>query len=69
MERTFPKTAGKKALKGKGSTKQRRVGKSRAVEEQDGTLPLFQQIVGDVYEVMASEEVGTAYHGQMHKSG
>ena len=57
VERTFPKTAGKKALKGKGSMKQRRVGKSRAAEDTDGTLPLFQQIVGDDYEVMASEEV------------
>ena len=57
VERTFPKTAGKKALKGKGSTKQRRVGKSRVAEDTDGTLPLFQQIVGGDYEVMASEEV------------
>ena len=57
MERTFPKTAGKKALKGKGTTKQRRIGKSKVAEDTDGTIPLFQQIVGDDYEVMASEEV------------
>ena len=57
VEQTFPKTAGKKALKGKGSMKQRRVGKSRAAKDTDGTLPLFQQIVRDDYEVMASEEV------------
>ena len=57
VERTFPKTAGKKAVTGKEIAKQRRVGKSRAAEDTDGTLPLFQQIVGDDYEVMASEEV------------
>ena len=27
------------------------------MEDTDGTIPLFQQIVGDDYEVMASEEV------------
>ena len=57
VERTFPKTAGKKALKGKGTTKQQRIGKSKVSDDTDGTIPLFQQIVGDDYEVMASEEV------------
>ena len=57
VERTFPKTAEKKALKGKGTTKQRRIGKSKVAEDTDGTIPLFQQIVGDDYEVMASDEV------------
>ena len=57
VERTFPKTAGKKSLKRKVTTKQRRIGESKVVEDTDGTIPLFQQIVGDDYEVMASEEV------------
>ena len=37
--------------------KQRRIGKSKVAEDTDGTIPLFQQIVGDDYKVMASEEV------------
>ena len=56
MERTFPKTAEKKSLKRKVTTKQRRIGKSKVAEDTDGMIPLFQQIVGDDYEVMASDE-------------
>ena len=57
VERTFPRAAGKKSLKKKVTTKQRRIGESKVPEDTDGTIPLFQQIVGDGYEVMASEEV------------
>ena len=57
VERTFPKTAGKKVMKEKGTTKQQRIRKSKVAEDTDGMIPLFQQIVGDDYEVMASEEV------------
>ena len=57
VERTFPKTAGKKSLKRKVTTKQRQIGESKVAEDTDGTIPLFQQIVGEDYEVMASEEV------------
>ena len=57
VERTFPKTAGKKSLKRKVTTKQRQIGESKVAEDTDGTIPLFQQIVGDDYEVMASDEV------------
>ena len=57
VERTFPKTAGKKSLKRKVTTKQRRIGESKVAEDTDGMIPLFQQIVGEDYEVMASEEV------------
>ena len=57
VERTFPKKAGKKSLKRKVTMKQRRIGESKIAEDTDGTIPLFQQIVGDDYEVMASEEV------------
>ena len=39
------------------TTKQQRIGESKVAEDTDGTIPLFQQIVGDDYEVMASEEV------------
>ena len=39
------------------TTKQRRIGESKVAEDTDGTIPLFQQIVGEDYEVMASEEV------------
>ena len=56
MEQTFPKTAGKKSLKRKVTTKQR-IGESKVAEDTDGMIPLFQQIVGEDYEVMASEEV------------
>ena len=47
VEQTFPKTAGKKSLKRKVTTKQRRIGESKVAEDTDGTIPLFQQIVGD----------------------
>ena len=57
MEQTFPKSAGKKSLKRKVPTKQRRIGESKVAEDTDGMIPLFQQIVGEDYEVMASEEV------------
>ena len=57
VEGTFPKKAGKKSLKRKVTMKQRRIGESKIAEDTDGTIPLFQQIVGDGYEVMASEEV------------
>ena len=57
VEQTFPKTAGKKSLKRKVTTKQQRIGESKVAEDTDGTIPLFQQIVGEDYEVMASEEV------------
>ena len=57
VEQTFPKTAGKKAMKGKGTTKQRQLGKLKVAEDTDVQYPSFQQIVGDDYEVMASEEV------------
>ena len=57
VDRTFPKTAGRKSLKRKVTTKQQRIGESKVAEDTDGTIPLFQQIVGDDYEVMASEEV------------
>ena len=57
VELTFPKTAGKKSLKKKVTAKQRQIGESQVAEDTDGTIPLFQQIVGDDYEVMASEEV------------
>ena len=57
VERTFPKTAGKKSLKRKVTTKQRQIRESKVAEDTDGTVPLFQQIVGEDYEVMASEEV------------
>ena len=39
------------------STKQQRIGESKVAEDTDGTIPLLQQIVGEDYEVMASEEV------------
>ena len=57
VEQTFSKKAGKKALQRKVTTKQRRIGVSKVAEDTDGMIPLFQQIVGDDYEVMASEEV------------
>ena len=57
VERTFPKTAGKKSLKRKVTMKQQRIRESKVAEDTDGTIPLFQQIVREDYEVMASEEV------------
>ena len=30
--------------------KQRRIGESKVAEDRDGTIPLFQQIVGEDYE-------------------
>ena len=57
VEQTFTKTAGKKSLKRKVTMKQRRIGESKVAEDTDGMIPLFQQIVGDDYEVMASDEV------------
>ena len=57
VEQTFLKPAGRKSLKRKVTTKQRRIGESKVAEDTDGMIPLFQQIVGDDYKVMASEEV------------
>ena len=57
VERTFPKTAGKKSLKRKVTTKQQRIWESKVAEDTDGMIPLFQQIVGEDYKVVASEEV------------
>ena len=59
VDRSFPKTAGKKSLKRKVTTKQQRIGESKVAEDTDGTIPLFQQIVGEDYEVMASKQVGS----------
>ena len=39
------------------TTKQWWIGESKVAENTDGTIPLFQQIVGEDYEVVASEEV------------
>ena len=54
VDRTFRKTTRKSTMK-KPTAKERRVGKS--TDDTEATIPLFQQIVGKNYEIMASEEV------------
>ena len=54
VDRTFRKTTRKSTTK-KPTAKERRVGKS--TDDTEATIPLFQQIVGKNYEIMASEEV------------
>ena len=54
VDRTFQKTTRQPTTK-KSAAKKRRVGES--VDDTEATIPLFQQIVGKNYEVMASEEV------------
>ena len=54
VDRTFQKTTRKTTTK-KPTAKERRVGKS--TDDTEATIPLFQQIVGKNYEIMASEEV------------
>ena len=54
VDRTFQKTTRKSTTK-KSTAKKRRVGES--ADDTEATIPLFQQIVGKNYEVMASEEV------------
>ena len=54
VDRTFQKTTRKPTTK-KSAAKKRRVGES--ADDTEATIPLFQQIVGKNYEVMASEEV------------
>ena len=54
VDRTFQKTTRKSTTK-KSTAKERRVGKS--TDDTEATIPLFQQIVGKNYEIMASEEV------------
>ena len=54
VDRTFQKTTRKSTTK-KPTAKERRVGKS--TDDTEATIPLFQQIVGKNYEIMASEEV------------
>ena len=54
VDRTFQKTTRKPTTK-KSTAKKRRVGES--ADDTEATIPLFQQIVGKNYEVMASEEV------------
>ena len=54
VDRTFRKTTRKSKMK-KPTAKERRVGES--TDDTEATIPLFQQIVGKNYEIMASEEV------------
>ena len=54
VDRTFRKTTRKSTMK-KPTAKERRVGES--TDDTEATIPLFQQIVGKNYEIMASEEV------------
>ena len=54
VDRTFQKTTRKPTTK-ESAAKKRRVGES--ADDTEATIPLFQQIVGKNYEVMASEEV------------
>ena len=54
VDRTFRKTTRKSTTK-KPTAKKRRVGES--TDDTEATIPLFQQIVGKNYEIMASEEV------------
>ena len=54
VDRTFRKTTRKSTTK-KPTAKERRVGES--TDDTEATIPLFQQIVGKNYEIMASEEV------------
>ena len=54
VDRTFRKTTRKSTTK-KPTVKERRLGKS--TDDTEATIPLFQQIVGKNYEIMASEEV------------
>ena len=54
VDRTFRKTTRKSTTK-KPTAKERRVGKS--TDDTEATIPLFQQIVGKNYEIMASEEI------------
>ena len=54
VDRTFRKTTRKSTTK-KPTAKERRVGK--LTDDTEATIPLFQQIVGKNYEIMASEEV------------
>ena len=54
VDRTFQKTTRKSTTK-KPTAKERRVGKS--TDNTEATIPLFQQIVGKNYEIMASKEV------------
>ena len=54
VDRTFRKTTRKSKTK-KPTAKERRVGES--TDDTEATIPLFQQIVGKNYEIMASEEV------------
>ena len=54
VDRTFRKTTRKSTTK-KPTAKKRRVGES--TDDTEATIPLFQQMVGKNYEIMASEEV------------
>ena len=54
VDRTFRKTTRKSTTK-KPTAKKQRVGES--TDDTEATIPLFQQIVGKNYEIMASEEV------------
>ena len=54
VDRTFQKTTRKSTTR-KPTAKKRRVGES--TDDTEATIPLFQQIVGKNYEIMASEEV------------
>ena len=54
VDRMFRKTTRKSTTK-KPTAKERRVGES--TDDTEATIPLFQQIVGKNYEIMASEEV------------
>ena len=54
VDRTFQKTTRKSTTK-KPTAKKRRVVES--ADDTEATIPLFQQIVGKNYEIMASEEV------------
>ena len=54
VDRTFQKTTRKSTTK-KPTAKKRQVGES--TDDTEATIPLFQQIVGKNYEIMASEEV------------
>ena len=57
VDRTFRKPATKSIMKKKPIAKQRLIGESKDKDDTDVTIPLFQQIVGKDYEIMASEEV------------
>ena len=53
----FRKPARKSTLKKKPTAKERRVRELTDKDDTEATIPLFQQIVGKNYEIMASEEV------------